>query len=602
MQESKNESSFRFNKRRSEGKSCIDMPNKNPQHKVPKLNPTSTVSYVQILGTGMDTQDTSPSVLLFVDEQRFIFNAGEGLQRFSTEHKIILPNVDHIFLSRVCSETAGGLPGLLFTLADFGGLSVNVWGPSDLKYLVDAMKSFIRRDAMVHARSFGTSPSSDATLTDLTKLTDPLVLVNNEVVKISAILLKPNFSGGSAVKPGELSVIYVCELPELMGKFDPDKAMALGLSSGPKYDDLKSGKSVQSDCGTMIHPSDVMGPSVPGPIVLLVDCPTEAHVLELLSVESLSSYYADCSTKCAKTVNCIIHLSPTSVTGTPNYQICMKRFGSAQHIMAGHEMKNAEVPILKSNARLSSELIICVHIIPLQSFSEIVDACATCQPDLESASRNKRGDISLLKMKVDGIGVPVVMENVGKRPGDDCGNEPWAKTEKKVQLRNCYDMFQPLLARYVWRVLTVLWESKLHLDFAFHADHHAGLATYEDGQVYDSVAKTDSTQRKPLKSGNPGTTEKKIRYRGADSAVRNLRCIWISHIQLLTRLALARILALRHDLLKATYEDGQVEDAVAKKHSTTKEAIEVGSGAYRIVLTTYAKDIQRFLQLMMQHA
>ncbi|KAJ0007268.1 hypothetical protein Pint_29697 [Pistacia integerrima] len=327
-------------------------------------------------GTGMDTQDTSPSILFFVDEQRFIFNAGEGLQRFCTEHKIILPNVgisvDHIFLSRVCSETAVGLPGLLFTLADFGGLSVNVWGPSDLKYLVDAMKSFIRPDAMVHARSFGTSPSSDATLTDLTKLTDPLVLVNNEVVKISAILLKPNFSGGSAVKPGELSVIYVCELPELMGKFDPDKARALGLSSGPKYDDLKSGKSVQSDCGTMVHPSDVMGPSVPGPIVLLVDCPTEAHVLELLSVESLSSYYADCSSKCAKTVNCIIHLSPTSVTGTPNYQICMKRFGSAQHIMAGHEMKNAEVPILKSNARLSARLnYLCPQLFPAAEFCSL---------------------------------------------------------------------------------------------------------------------------------------------------------------------------------------------------------------------------------------
>lgn len=32
---------------------------------------------LQILGTGMDTQDTSPSVLLFFDKQRFIFNAGE---------------------------------------------------------------------------------------------------------------------------------------------------------------------------------------------------------------------------------------------------------------------------------------------------------------------------------------------------------------------------------------------------------------------------------------------------------------------------------------------------------------------------------------------
>lgn len=35
------------------------------------------LNFSQILGTGMDTQDTTPSVLLFFDKQRFIFNAGE---------------------------------------------------------------------------------------------------------------------------------------------------------------------------------------------------------------------------------------------------------------------------------------------------------------------------------------------------------------------------------------------------------------------------------------------------------------------------------------------------------------------------------------------
>lgn len=32
---------------------------------------------MQILGTGMDTGDTSACVLLFFDQRRFIFNAGE---------------------------------------------------------------------------------------------------------------------------------------------------------------------------------------------------------------------------------------------------------------------------------------------------------------------------------------------------------------------------------------------------------------------------------------------------------------------------------------------------------------------------------------------
>lgn len=84
-----------------------------------------------------------------------------------------------------------------------------------------------------------------------------------------------------------------------------------------------------------------MGPSIPGPIVLLVDCPTESYLQDLLSVEALSSYHADSSSnsqESSKTVNCVIHLSPASVTGTPKYQLWMKRFSAAQHIMAGHEM------------------------------------------------------------------------------------------------------------------------------------------------------------------------------------------------------------------------------------------------------------------------
>ncbi|XP_040966559.1 tRNAse Z TRZ4, mitochondrial-like [Gossypium hirsutum] len=96
-------------------------------------NSTNTTAYIQILGVGMDTHDTMPSILLFFDRQRFIFNAGEGLQRFCAEHKIKLSKIDHICLSRVCSETVGGLPGLLLTLAGMGdGVPVNIWGPSNL--------------------------------------------------------------------------------------------------------------------------------------------------------------------------------------------------------------------------------------------------------------------------------------------------------------------------------------------------------------------------------------------------------------------------------------------------------------------------------------
>lgn len=82
-----------------------------------------------------------------------------------------------------------------------------------------------------------------------------------------------------------------------------------------------------------------MDPSTPGPVVLLVDCPTLSHFQKLLSSDSLSSYYVDYSGEEApKVVTLVIHLSPSSVISNNDYQKWMKRFGSAQHVIAGHEM------------------------------------------------------------------------------------------------------------------------------------------------------------------------------------------------------------------------------------------------------------------------
>ncbi|MCO5574137.1 hypothetical protein L7F22_027917 [Adiantum nelumboides] len=53
----------------------------------------------QIYGTGFDTGETVATVLLFFDQQRFVFNVGEGLQRFCTEHRIKLSKV---WLPLVC--------------------------------------------------------------------------------------------------------------------------------------------------------------------------------------------------------------------------------------------------------------------------------------------------------------------------------------------------------------------------------------------------------------------------------------------------------------------------------------------------------------------
>lgn len=607
-----------FNKRRAEGRDKNDRARKSLQLKVRELNPANTISYAQILGTGMDTQDTSPSVLLFFDRQRFIFNAGEGLQRFCTEHKIKLSKIDHIFLSRVCSETAGGLPGLLLTLAGMGeeGMSVNVWGPSDLKYLVDAMRSFIPNAAMVHTRSFGPALSSVvAAMPDSSKSLDPIVLIDDEVVKISAILLQPNCvegcqllneepisekgleermdhiskplspnsRTGSAIKPGDMSVIYVCELPEIKGKFDPAKAMALGLKPGPKYRELQLGNSVKSDHqNIMVNPSDVMGPSVPGPIVFLVDCPTESHVEKLLSIQSLCSYYADHSGNPpdgSKTVTCIIHLSPASVISSSNYQKWMKRFSSAQHILAGHEKRNVEIPILKSSARIAARLnYLCPQFFPAPGFWSLQQRSYSA-PDSIASSEGpvlERETISaenLLKftlrpfahLGLDRSGIPssmspseVIDELLIEIPeiadAAQHVSQLWhgsRETEETFPMQDNQVMVEePWLNE---NTLPSCLENikKDDLEIVLLGTGSSQPSKYRNvSSIYINLFSKGGLLL-DCGEGTLGQLKRRYGVEGADYAVKGLRCIWISHIHADHHTGLARILALRRDLLKA---------------------------------------------------
>ncbi|XP_027125007.2 tRNase Z TRZ3, mitochondrial [Coffea arabica] len=607
------ESTFVYNKKRADGSEKKDLPRKTLELKVRKLNPINTICYVQILGTGMDTHDTSPSVLLFFDKQRFIFNAGEGLQRFCTEHKIKLSKIDHIFLSRVCSETAGGLPGLLLTLAGISeeGMSVNVWGPSDLKLLVDAMRAFIPNAAMVHTRSFGPASDSSALVTPAKDVfSDPVVLIDDEVVKLSAIILRPSQAAeGSSTKkpgsqeadehlveqlsssiskpraepstkPGDLSVIYICELPEIKGKFDPKKAAALGLRPGPKYRELQLGNSVKSDRqDIMVHPSDVLGPSIPGPIVLLVDCPTLSHFKDVSSVQSLSSYYAGISgNSSSRTVNCVIHLSPSHVTNTIEYQKWMSRFPEAQHIMAGHEMRNIEVPIIKSSARIAAQLnYLCPQFFPapgIWSLQHLKDIAS----DLRASSEGPFSDLcesipaqNLLKfhlrpitqLGLDRSGIPdsasqseIVDELVSRIPeiteASKQVSQLWLQNGKNERMS---EQAKELPTEEPW-----LHNNELPACLEGVTREDLEIVLLGTGSSQPSKYRNVSSILLNLFSkgsilfdcgeGTLGQLKRRFGVDRADEIIRDLRCIWISHIHGDHHTGLARILALRRDLLK----------------------------------------------------
>ncbi|KAK8527370.1 hypothetical protein V6N13_085203 [Hibiscus sabdariffa] len=568
----------KFNEGRAKGTDRSSKPPiiKNLRLKHHTANSTSsTTAYIQILGIGMDTHDTMPSILLFFDKQRFIFNAGEGLQRFCTEHKIKLSKIDHIFLSRVCSESIGGLPGLLLTLAGMGdGLSVNIWGPSNLDLLVDAMKCFIPHHAMVH--------------TNIISHTGPLqvdnfhssasVAIKFKDVKISAIVLQPNGVEGSDVKLSDMSVIYVCELHESKGKFHKEKADALGIKVKTKFRELTEGKSVKSDLlDITVHPSDVMDAPIPGPVVIVVDCPTNSHAQELISTQSLNDYYSDssCQLQSSKIVNCVIHLGPASVVNSSHYKKWMNKFTSAQHIMAGCVMKEVQNPILKSSARITERLnYLCPHLFPPMSSASDHNFL---REDSTSKLSNAIFAENLLKfifrpharLGFDRSDVPsslptsaVIDELLLEIPdiidARQHVSQLWQKPTATNKFANSIPdskslIDEPILDENSPPCLENIRRDDLEITFLGTGSSQP--SKYRNvTAIYFNLFSNGSLL---LDCGEGTLAQLKRRYgrEGAENAVRHLACVWISHIHADHHVGLVRILALRRDLLKGVPHD-----------------------------------------------
>lgn len=64
---------------------------------------------IQILS--VESVDSSPSVVIATENNRYIFDIGEGTQRLCVEHKTRLGKVHGLFITRLNHEVLGGLPG-----------------------------------------------------------------------------------------------------------------------------------------------------------------------------------------------------------------------------------------------------------------------------------------------------------------------------------------------------------------------------------------------------------------------------------------------------------------------------------------------------------
>ncbi|CAG8471280.1 700_t:CDS:10 [Dentiscutata erythropus] len=111
---------------------------------------TNMKSYIQLIGSG--TFDVPPSIMVHFDgqhnSQRYLFNCGEGTQRFCLQNKLKVSKLKNVFLTRVNWDCFGGLPGMLLTIADAGTKEIKLYGGPNLTHAITATRGFIVRSTM----------------------------------------------------------------------------------------------------------------------------------------------------------------------------------------------------------------------------------------------------------------------------------------------------------------------------------------------------------------------------------------------------------------------------------------------------------------------
>uniref|UniRef100_A0A3P8YQK3 Zinc phosphodiesterase ELAC protein 2 n=1 Tax=Esox lucius TaxID=8010 RepID=A0A3P8YQK3_ESOLU len=272
------------------------------------------IVYAQVVGAG--TRDNGPSLYVFSEFNRYLFNCGEGTQRLMQEHKLKAARLDNIFITRMSWDNVGGLSGMILTLKDTGVPEVVLSGPPQLEKYVNAIRVF---SGPLEEIKLAVRPC-----TTQTQYTDDTMTVTQ--IPIQATLT--------------VTTHYCLLLHPKKGNFLVAQAKELGLPVGTAaigrlIAALKDGKSVTYE-GREIRPEEVCTPTDPGPAFIVVECPSEEFVQPVCNNQQLSRYQAGGTEDPAALV---VHMTPERVLKNDEYKQWMERFPSTtEHLILNEQV------------------------------------------------------------------------------------------------------------------------------------------------------------------------------------------------------------------------------------------------------------------------
>ena len=281
--------------------------------------------------TGSSTSTTRGHILI---------NCGGGTQRSFVEHAQKISNVSTVCLTRLSHDTVGGMPGMMLTVADVKSVQLKssnqndqddnqadelsnripesqlyVLGPRGTQEYVHAMRHFVRRPQFRITVPNNNIDNGNTTRTRTRTADDDepeikrLRIIENSSERSASDSNPPPSSCPESFQDGGFTILSLpyterCtqqqRVTELMsfyiftqnqpGKFNVKKATEIGIPKGPLFGKLKAGETVtfthpQTHENITVHPHQVVGLTIPGQAVLILQYPMDRIHAFLKSID-----------------------------------------------------------------------------------------------------------------------------------------------------------------------------------------------------------------------------------------------------------------------------------------------------------------------------
>ncbi|KAI0746847.1 beta-lactamase-like protein [Daedaleopsis nitida] len=155
----------------------------------------------------------------------------------------------------------------------------------------------------------------------------------------------PQLGLSNGLGPRSLPTLaYLCIGPVVRGKFDVRKAQELGLPKGPIRAQLTKGETVmfEVDDGNggkvqkTVRPEDCVGPSEMPQAIIILDVPTRAHIPALMASFTESPFFSsyrskDDATRKLHPVHAVYHMCGDGVLEDEQYKAFMNGFSNDTH-------------------------------------------------------------------------------------------------------------------------------------------------------------------------------------------------------------------------------------------------------------------------------